>query len=175
MSSFGWWQYLWKWKQTASGGGKSRKVQAAEWPRSRLCVTGVWEGFLPKKARSDGAAFSRAGAPGALWAPGPRASAGLGSAGLGWARRGWAGSPQGPASRKEGRKRITAYEVWEVTAFCAGGSCVRLPEDNVWLYWLIAYSIIKKKKKFQLMGAPPKQTRYGFHHAVPVEKSIILH
>lgn len=77
-------------------GGNKREVQPAERPRSRVCVAGFGEGFLPQEAPPDGAALRRAGAPAAPGAPGPGGRAGsaaLGCAGL-----------AAPGDQREGRK-----------------------------------------------------------------------
>lgn len=143
--------------------------------QSALCHWGL--GGIPAQKSAFGRGRSQpcrgSGSPVSARSAGER-WAGLGRARPGerWARLAAPGDQR--QGRKEGsRSQRMKSEKWQRFAL----------EAAVWGYlrtmsgstgWLLR-ALLKKKKKIQLMGAPPKQTRYGFHHAVPVEKSIILH
>lgn len=108
--------------------------------------------------------------------------AGLNWAELGWVELSWAGlaaSGDQREGRKGGRKEGSGSqrmksEKWQRFALeAAVRGYLRTVSGSTG--WLLGAFKKKKKKIIQLMGAPPKQTRYPFHRAVPVEKGIILH
>lgn len=98
----------------------------------------------------------------ATWALAPRAAQGEGLLHS-------AGVPQGTNVKEGSGSQHMKSEKWQRFALeaAAWGYLRTMSGSTSWL--------LRALKKPQLMGAPPKQTRYPFYHAVPVEKSVILH